>query len=85
MASGLFWVGAAETVSGWLSNIQVAALLLGDDFAAVQRPVFHGELIALLAFGAAWLLQAKKYGDFKKEEALGEIKKTIAERSSLNS
>ena len=82
MASQLVFVSAAHTVSGWLSNIQVAALLLGDDFSSIQRPVFHGELLALVAFGAAWLLQWKRYRAFKKNDAQKQIDEIIARRNS---
>jgi len=80
MASSLFWVDAAKTLSGWLSNIQVAAFLLGDDFARIERPVFHGELLALVAFGAAWLLQSRKYRQFKIYMAEQQIDEVVERR-----
>ena len=50
---------ASTSIAGLLSVIRT--ILIGKDYSDFVRPVYHGELLALVGFGSAWLVQWWNY------------------------
>lgn len=70
--SASLFVAKLGVIGYWLS---------GADFSAVPRAVFHGELVALVAFGVAWITQWFFYFRFARKFAKGQVDEAIIRRN----
>ncbi len=83
MASGLF-PAFGVFASGIIAEFGVIGYSLsGKNFSEEIRPVFHGELLALVAFGFAWAIQWISYKWFVKGKAVKKVADAIQERRRL--
>lgn len=53
--------GWAQNLSLWMARGLAVPFWANNDFAEVARPVYHGEMLALMAFGFSWLTKGRYF------------------------